>query len=162
MKLQPTIQTIPKKTLIGMPVTMSLTENKTSQLFRTFMPRKQEISHTINADIFDLRTYPEDYFLQFQPTATFTKWALAEVSEIENIPEGMEVFTLQGGLYAMFLYKGLSTDPTIFQYIFAEWLPKSDYLLDNRPHFEVLGEKAKLNDPNSEEEIWVPIRLKDK
>ena len=62
----------------------------------------------------------------------------------------------------MFLYKGLSTDPTIFQYIFAEWLPKSDYLLDNRPHFEVLGEKAKLNDPNSEEEIWVPIRLKDK
>ncbi|MCB0855813.1 MAG: GyrI-like domain-containing protein, partial [Bacteroidetes bacterium] len=50
----------------------------------------------------------------------------------------------------------------IFQYIFFECLPKSDYLLDNRPHFEVLGEKAKLNDPNSEEEIWVPIRLKDK
>lgn len=40
------------------------------------------------------------------------------------------------------------------------WLPASDYNLDNRPHFEVLGEKYKNNDPTSEEEIWIPIKLK--
>lgn len=39
-------------------------------------------------------------------------------------------------------------------YIFATWLPSSAYVLDNRPHFEVLGAKYKSNDPGSEEEIW--------
>jgi predicted transcriptional regulator YdeE len=32
--------------------------------------------------------------------------------------------------------------------------------IDNRPHFEVLGDKYKNNDPSSEEEIWIPIRKK--
>jgi len=32
--------------------------------------------------------------------------------------------------------------------------------LDDRPHFEVLGDKYKNADPDSEEEIWIPIRTK--
>jgi AraC family transcriptional regulator len=40
-------------------------------------------------------------------------------------------------------------------------LPLSkEYELDDRPHFEILGDKYKNNDPNSEEEIWIPIKLK--
>jgi AraC family transcriptional regulator len=42
------------------------------------------------------------------------------------------------------------------------WLPSSDYVLDNRPHFEILGEKYKINDPESEEKIWIPVRKKQK
>jgi AraC family transcriptional regulator len=72
----------------------------------------------------------------------------------------MELFTLKGGLYAVFDYKGPSDDKSIFQYIYSTWVPKSKYKLDNRPHFEVLGEKYKNNDPESEEEIWIPIQLK--
>jgi AraC family transcriptional regulator len=72
----------------------------------------------------------------------------------------METFTLTGGLYAVFDYKGSSNDPGIFQYIFGIWIPESNYLLDDRPHFEVLGEKYKNADPNSEEEIWIPIQQK--
>jgi len=67
---------------------------------------------------------------------------------------------LPGGLYAVFDYKGSSNDPGIFQYIFGTWLPGSEYDIDDRPHFEVLGENYKTNDPNSEEEIWIPIRQK--
>jgi AraC family transcriptional regulator len=72
----------------------------------------------------------------------------------------MEMFILQGGLYAVFDYKGLNTDNSIFQYILGIWLPVSDYVLDNRPHFEVLCDKYKNNDPISEEEIWIPIKTK--
>jgi AraC family transcriptional regulator len=43
-------------------------------------------------------------------------------------------------------------------YIFNTWLPKSGYQLDRRPHFEILGEKYKNNNPDSEEEIWIPIQ----
>ena len=70
----------------------------------------------------------------------------------------MESFLLKKGLYAVFNYKGLSSDNSIFQYIFSKWIPESNYLLDDRPHFEILGVKYKNNDPNSEEEIWIPIK----
>ncbi|NNK11488.1 MAG: GyrI-like domain-containing protein, partial [Flavobacteriaceae bacterium] len=64
------------------------------------------------------------------------------------------------GLYAVFDYKGHPGDKSVFQYIFGKWLPSSDFRLDFRPHFETLGEKFKINDPNSEEEIWIPISPK--
>ena len=34
----------------------------------------------------------------------------------------------------------------------------SEYEFDNRPQFEILGEKYKNNAPDSEEEIWIPIK----
>jgi AraC family transcriptional regulator len=58
-----------------------------------------------------------------------------------------------------FYYKGSSTDTRIFQHIFETWLPQSGYELDNRPHFEVLGEKYRNNDPESEEDIYIPIKV---
>ena len=72
----------------------------------------------------------------------------------------MERILLPASVYAVFDYKGLSTDTSIFQYIFGAWLPSSPYVLDQRPHFEVLGEKYKNNDVNSEEQIYIPIKSK--
>ncbi len=64
-------------------------------------------------------------------------------------------------LYIIFTYKGLTSDfPKTAKYIFEEWLPSSDYELDQRLHFEVLGKKYKNNDINSEEEICIPIKKK--
>ncbi len=70
----------------------------------------------------------------------------------------METFCIPEGQYAVFHYKGSSADSSIFQYIFGEWLPKSGYELDDRPHFEILGAQYKNNDPESEEEIWIPVK----
>ncbi|MDQ3290164.1 MAG: GyrI-like domain-containing protein [Bacteroidota bacterium] len=82
------------------------------------------------------------------PHTEFEKWAVVEVSEVKGIPEGMETFLLPGGLYAVFIHKGpASTGEKTFRYIFENWFPSSNYLLDNRPHFEVLGEKYKNEDP---------------
>lgn len=67
---------------------------------------------------------------------------------------------MPSGLYVVFPYKGLNTDPRIFQYIYGTWLPASDFAIDDRPHFEILGAKYKNNDPDSEEDICIPIRLK--
>ena len=88
----------------------------------------------------------------------FEKWAALEVPNFDEIPEGMAPFELAGGLYAVFFYRGLSTNTEIFQYIFNTWLPSSNYTLHIRPHFEILGDKYKNNDPHSEEEIWIPVR----
>ncbi len=60
-------------------------------------------------------------------------------------------------LYAVFQYKGSNTTNKIFEYIYGTWIPSSGYLLDDRPHFEVLGEKYKNGSMYSEEEIWIPV-----
>ncbi|MBP7808684.1 MAG: GyrI-like domain-containing protein [Bacteroidia bacterium] len=158
--MQPEIKSLSSKTLIGNRITMSLANNKTGELWKSFMLRRNEIKNVIGSDLFSLQTYDANYFKAFNPNNEFEKWALLEVSDSNSIPEGMEIFNLPEGLYAVFHYKGLNTDSSIFNYIFSEWLPKSEYTLDNRPHFEILGPNYKNNDPDSEEEIWIPIKKK--
>ena len=124
------------------------------------MPRKKEVISRIGTDMISMQVYKSSHFADFKPANEFDKWATVEVRDFGNIPAGMETFTLPGGIYAVFDYKGSSNDPSIFQYIFQTWLPTSGYTLDDRPHFERLGSKYKNNDPTSEEEIWIPIKLK--
>jgi AraC family transcriptional regulator len=171
---------------IGICMSMSLMEDKTGQLWRQFMPRRHEIMHRANTDVVSLQVYPKGYFSEFDPSRVFVKWALAEVGNVSAekgeeeergdedwnvsvekgekedrgglIPEGMEVFDLQGGLYAVFVHRG--SDPAIFDFIYGEWLPASDFELDDRPHFEVLDVHYRHSDPDAEEEIWIPIRVK--
>ncbi len=159
MKITPRFEFLSEKKLIGKRLKMSLADNKTFQLWQSFMPRRKEIPNKINAELISMQVYDEPMrFGDFQQE--FEKWAAVEVTEVENIPDEMEIFTLKSGRYAVFHYKGLNTDPSIFIYIFGTWLPNSEYVLDNRPHFEILGEKYKNNSPNSEEEIWIPIKPK--
>lgn len=136
---------------------MSLTDNRTHQLWSSFMPRRKEIKNNINADFISMQVYSPDYFINFNPHKEFEKWATIEVTDLDHIPSQMQSFTLSEGLYAIFKHIGSSADNSIFQYIFKNWIPNSEYKLDNRPHFELLGEKYVNNNPSSEEEIWIPI-----
>ena len=155
--MQPRIEIISKKKLVGQRMKMSFEENKTFELWRSFMPRRYEIKNNLTADLFSMQIYDDvTYFHSFNSNTIFEKWAAIEVSDFEHIPQGMESYVLAGGKYAVFQYKGHSH--AIFLYIFASWLPDSGYELDNREHLELLGEKYKYNDPSSEEEIWIPIK----
>jgi AraC family transcriptional regulator len=154
----PRIEILPEKKLIGKRLQMSLANNKTQELWQSFMPRRTKIQNTISTDFFAVQVYESTYFEAFNPNAIFEKWATLEVADFDNIPAEMESFTLSGGLYAIFEHKGQST--AIFDYIFRDWIPNSEYDLDQRPHFEILGTKYKKEDPNSEEEIWIPIKKK--
>lgn len=156
----PRIELLKEKKLIGKHLTMSLVNNKTAELWKSFMPKRNEITNSLTQELISMQVYSPTHFINFKPTNEFEKWACVEVSNFDTLPDNMETFVLTAGLYAVFDYKGLSTDTQIFQYIFGTWLPESNYTLDNRPHFEVLGSKYKNNDPNSEEEIWIPIKQK--
>ena len=158
MEIQPTIQYLVSKKLIGLRTETSLVNNKTGQLWQSFMPRRKEIIKRVNKDFISMQIYDPTYFDDFNPAKTFEKWATVEVTDFNNIPPEMETYILEAGNYAVFNYKGSSTDNSIFEYIFSTWLPNSDYSLDDRPHFEILGEKYKNADLNSEEEIWIPIK----
>lgn len=153
--LQPRMTELQPKTLAGKHVRMSLANNKTGLLWQSFMQQRKQLA-ALNDLLYSLQVYNTDYFTAFDPVNEFTKWALAEVNDSNALPEGFKSFHLPGGLYAVFDHRGSSTG--IFQRIFTEWLPHSGYVLDDRPHFEVLGEKYKNNSDESEEEIWIPLR----
>ena len=161
--MQHRIETIQPKKLVGKRLKMSLAENKTRALWQSFMPRRKEIDNHLNTDLFSMQVYDNalEYFKNFNSLTVFEKWAAVEVANFDSIPDGMESYTLNGGMYAVFPHKGNnSTANKVFEYIFALWLPESHYALDSREHFEILGEKYKNDDPDSEEEIWIPIKLK--
>ena len=158
--MEPILKTLKEKKLIGISMEMSLVENRTAELWKTFRSRSGEVQNRISEDFISLQQYAPNHFKSFDPNNRFVKWACVEVANFENIPAGMDTLILTDGLYAMFHYQGSGADPGIFQYIYGEWIPNSDYNLDDRPHFEVLGPKYKNNDPSSEEEIWIPIQPK--
>jgi len=158
--MEPRIEILEEKKLIGYRLKMSLTDNKTSQLWGSFVPKIKDIKNKLTSDKISMQVYDTLYHRDFNPNNEFEKWATVEVADFHDTPKKMEAYTLSGGEYAVFDYIGSSNDSSIFQYIFRSWLPNSEYQLDNRPHFEVLGEKYKNNDPTSEEEIWIPKKKK--
>lgn len=161
MLKQPKIITLKSKKLIGQTIEMSLTNNKNLELFSGFMPQVKNIENTLSKDVFEVMLYTENYFIQFNPTAIFTKWAAVEVSSNSTTPEGMNTLNIDSGLYAVFNYKGLPQDfGTLMRYILTDWLPNSIYQLDNRPHFNILGKKYIKDSPNSEEEVYIPLKIK--
>jgi len=155
------IQTIPQKHFIGKYQTMSFAENKTFELWRNFMPYRKEITNAIGTELYSMEVYPNGYFNNFNPANAFEKWAAVEVVNLDYVPAGMETLTARAGLYAVFIHKGpASNGPITYQYIFQTWLPASGYLLDERPHFALMGDKYKPEAADSEEEIWIPIKAK--
>ena len=159
--MTPRIETLNEKKLVGKRMTMSYADYRIGQLWGSFMPRRKEIINNVDNDLISLVVYKPTHFADFKPTNEFERWATVEVTSFDNVPNEMETYTLSSGLYAVFLYKGTTTDiSSFYQNIFTVWIPNSAYTLDDRAHFEVLGEKYKNNDPSSEEEIWIPIKAK--
>ncbi|MEZ7499467.1 GyrI-like domain-containing protein [Flavobacterium sp. Arc3] len=157
----PRIVIFPETKVIGMRMTMSYSDYKAKEVWKRFMPRRKEILNTIDTDYYSMQLFSPTYYDNFDPTVPFDYWTAVAASDFKIIPEGMDSFTISSGLYAVFNYKGgPSGSPAAFEYIFATWLPGSEYVLDHRPHFEILGDKYKNDHPNSEEEIWIPVKLK--
>ena len=159
--MKPTFSTISPKILIGLSRQMSIVNEQTKQLWQEFGPARKNIEHIIGTDSYSVEIYPADYFQQFDPAKVFEKWAALEVSELESIPEGMQKLIIPKGEYAVFTYQGAAAGaPGFYQYIYGEWIPTSDYDLDDRPHFAVMGQNYDPLDPDSEEKIWIPVKLK--
>src|ERR1043165_355984 len=158
--IEPQIKSLPEKKLVGMHIKTSLSENRTPELWRSFMPRRKEILNTMGTDLYSLRVYADSFDISAMNYQTqFDKWAAVEVLSFDDVPAGMEPLLLTGGQFAVFNYRGSAADAEpFFRHIYFEWLPKSGYVLVSRPHFEILGEKYKNNHPDSEEEIWIPVK----
>lgn len=158
---EPEIKNLPEKSLAGICLEMSFMENKTQELWQNFMPRKHQIPNIIGSGLYSAEVYDSQFFKAFDPSKKFEKWAAVEVADLQNLPENMQSLMFPAGLYAVFIHKGpASKAPETYQHIYTTWVPTSDYELDERPHFAVMGANYDRNSPESEEEILIPIKKK--
>ena len=154
--MNPRLVTISEKNLIGIKSSMHHGEyGYIIALWKRFMPRKKEIKNCLNAELIAIQVY-DDFNAMEKP---FEIWACAEALNFEIIPEGMTSITITKSDYAVFVHKGMDAAVT-YQKIMIEWLPTSGYEIDNRPHFQVMGSKYINGSPDSEEDFYVPVKLK--
>ena len=157
--MTPRIELLAEKKLVGCQLEMSLSEDRTVELWKEFGPRIKELNNRVCNDRISLQIYPPEYHQKFHPSHNFVKWAAVEVIGFENIPSGLDSLILRAGQYAVFNYKGKPSEITpVFHYIFNQWIPNSKYCIDDRPHFELIG--LNYNITNAAEEIWIPIKHK--
>jgi AraC family transcriptional regulator len=148
-----------EKKLLGKSKRMSFVNNTTRELWQWFKPKCASLKNVIGSDLYSLEVYDDaQHFRNFDPSREFTKWAAVEVSAYDDALEEMDKLIVPSGLYAVFLHKGPASEgKKTYEDIFFNWLPNSEYTLDNRPHFAVMGAKYKGDSPETEEEIWIPI-----
>jgi AraC family transcriptional regulator len=158
------IEQLPHKTLAGKCASISLETSTVHLLWKEVMTRRAEFKHRLGEDYFSVQVYDTLLdFSVFTPQTVFQSWATVEIEKGSAVPEGMLSLELEGGLYLVVTYKGHHSNYAAFaQNLFGHIIPESPYELDQRPHFEVLGKKFDRNSHTSEEDIWVPVRLKRK
>lgn len=158
--MQSRIESLSTKLLVGMHARMSMANNTTGELWGQFMPRTGEIENRLGVCFYSLQRFNGvQNYENFTPQIQFEKWAAVEVSSAEPLPHGMASLQLPAGKYAVFLHRGpASSAPATFRYIFGEWNPASEFEVDDRPHFEILQPAYRPDDPEAEEEVWIPIK----
>jgi AraC family transcriptional regulator len=156
------LETLKEKKIVCKRMTMSYSDYRSHELWHSFMPARKEIVNIVSDDLYSIALYDRSFnFKKFSLEMKFDKLAGIEVTDFNYIPPGMGTFTIPAGLYAVFIHNGTAADaPKTFGYIFGTWLPASEYDIDFRPHFEILGEKYRHDDLASEEEVWIPVSLK--
>jgi len=155
--IEPVILNFDGAVLCGASEAMSLQTFTPWTLWPRVMPRLAQIRNRTSQDLISLRNFNGIPVFGPQANPDFTYWGGVEVLEANK---GFEHLEIPAGTYAVFHYKGLSSDSTIWRYIYSQWLPNSEWELDERPHFERLVSKYKNDDPTSEEDIYIPIRPK--
>ena len=123
--MQPRIETLEEKKLVGMRTKMSYSNNTTYQLWKTFRSRIDEVSNKIGSDFYSIQIYDENFFLNVNPNREFEKLAAIEVSNLDKISAELEPLILHSGHYAVFDYVGSSARAAdVFQVHFRGMVAK--------------------------------------
>ncbi len=162
------IEILKPTTLLGKSREMSLAEDKTQELWQSFGPLVKTIKGRQDRNFISMQKYTEPFNpARFNPHAGFTKWAAVAMREDVNTEDleahspDLQHYRIEGGLYVIFKHVGPASEfGRSMEFIYGDWFPNNPYQLDDREHFEILPEGYRPDDPEAEEEIWVPIKKK--
>jgi len=156
ISMEPKIIEKNKFMVVGMKYYGSNNNNEIPELWKRFRPRMDEIKNAANGNV---AMGVCEFVDNLTDESKFTYFACLEVSSLEDIPRGMEGFTVEKNKYAVFTHKG-SVDRLgdTYEYIYGSWLPKSEYEPAKSHDFEYYDERFNPGDENSELDIYIPIK----
>jgi AraC family transcriptional regulator len=150
--MQPRIVDHPAFTVVGLKVHGKNENNEIPRMWEALNPRVGEIKHRVDNDVaYGISTNLDEQSGAFDYIAGFA------VGRTEEIPDGMVHFQVPGGKYAVFR-TSLPRLGETFLYAYRTWVPRSGYELAGGPDFELYDEEFDPNEPDSEFDVYVPIR----
>ena len=158
--MEPKIITLDKLYLAGVVVYGNPDKGLFTQAWDIFLKLNVGINWKNDKKIYGVEFFTEEFYRE-------NKWFYMvgmELPDLSVIPMNMVGKVIPANTFAVFTAKGgVKNLPKISQYGHKEWLPKSKYEEADWFEFELYDERFKdTDDPNSEIDIYIPIREKDK
>lgn len=144
--------------LVGMSTQTTMKNNVIPQLWLSFNYECKKIQNTIHKNTC-LGICLADPSVEMNDDTPFTYIAGMEVSDGDQIPEGMLLHEVPAADYAVFEHIGsLETLDKTYATIYGEWFPQSEFSPQHGFDFELYDERFRYGAPDSIMEIWVPVK----
>ncbi|MCF7919262.1 MAG: effector binding domain-containing protein [Candidatus Cloacimonetes bacterium] len=144
--------------VIGMKVVTTQKNNTIPQLWDKFNARWNEVENIAIKGVC-VGICPHVDTSDFDENTQFAYISGMLVENFEKVPPGMETLDIPAQKYAVFTHKGaLDTLNATYQYIYAEWLPNSEYELAAAAEIEWYDDRFKFGAADSEFDIYVPVK----
>jgi AraC family transcriptional regulator len=157
-RMEPKFKKLDDMIVVGLQTLNTCHYNVIPRLWQRFLKRENEIKHIAVENVgigvsFDIE--------KEEKGSEFFHLVGHLVSSTEDIPEGMTYRKIRAHDYAVFTHRGpLSTLGKTYDFIYGEWLPKSEYDYDDSNEIEWYDERFDPLSEVSEFDIYVPIKRK--
>jgi AraC family transcriptional regulator len=144
--------------LSGQKIRTSIASQETSKLWRPFRQAIREKEGLSPTKFYSIGRYGNKMMNgDFTEDSQFEKCA-AITNAISFCPSFFEEIRLEGGLYAVFSHHGsIAKFQVTLQEFMKNWLPKSNYRLDDQAHFETFDETYDPFSEDSVELVHIPV-----
>jgi AraC family transcriptional regulator len=147
----PQILDKPSFTVVGIKIRTNNVDNTVPQLWTRFSRRMDEISQLSTPIVaYGLMDNYDEGSGEFDYMAAFG------VSDVADLPAGMQSWTIPAQSYAVFACT-MTTIRATYDAVYGEWLPASPYRHAHSPEFEMYDETFEIGDLNSQFYIYIPV-----
>ncbi len=157
--MEPQIVALDTLYLVGLPFYGDASEGQFGKTWDRFIKIEKQIKKRVNQEVtYGVEIYGEEFHTD-QKWVYFPSVAVSDLAEIPDILFGK---ILPAATYAVFTVKGgLDKIPETFRYAYDQWLPASKYEMGYAFDFELYDERFKGREPDSELDLYLPVKLKN-
>lgn len=151
-------------TIIGFKCSNTMRKIRIPALWRKFIQERNKIENMIDGTTYGIYLYDTKIEkIEITDELEFEYLAGVEVTQVNRIPTGMTVHRIPARKYAVFTHRGrLMELQKTYDYIYKTWLPGSGMDFLPAEHFEYHGPNFTGDTPESETQVYIPIKTEQK
>ena len=155
-EIEPRVVTKDAFLVMGMEYFGANRNGEISDLWSTFIKHMKEIEYVKNPGVtLGICDHVDDYDPEL---SEFSYITCVEIEDYIKIPDNMIVKEIPEQKYFVFTHKGNAENlEDTYRYIYGTYFFKSEYELADVPDFELYDERFRIDDCNSEMDIYIPV-----